>query len=72
MMEMAWLEDFGALIRAGNFSRAAAARCVTQPAFSRRIRSLGRSRRSTRRSQPFWASLWRGANFPLRPRRRSP
>lgn len=40
MMEMAWLEDFGALIRAGNFSRAAAARCVTQPAFSRRIRAL--------------------------------
>ncbi|MBO9696882.1 MAG: LysR family transcriptional regulator [Sphingopyxis sp.] len=39
-MEMAWLEDFGALIRAGNFSRAAAVRCVTQPAFSRRIRSL--------------------------------
>ena len=39
-MEMAWLEDFGALIRAGNFSRAAAARCVTQPAFSRRIRAL--------------------------------
>jgi DNA-binding transcriptional LysR family regulator len=39
-MEMAWLEDFGALIRAGNFSRAASARCVTQPAFSRRIRAL--------------------------------
>lgn len=39
-MEMAWLQDFGALIRAGNFSRAASARCVTQPAFSRRIRSL--------------------------------
>lgn len=39
-MEMAWLEDFGALIRAGNFSRAAAARHVTQPAFSRRIRAL--------------------------------
>lgn len=39
-MEMAWLEDFGALTRAGNFSRAAAARHVTQPAFSRRIRAL--------------------------------
>ncbi|OHD06775.1 LysR family transcriptional regulator [Sphingopyxis sp. RIFCSPHIGHO2_12_FULL_65_19] len=39
-MEMAWLEDFGALILAGNFSRAASARCVTQPAFSRRIRAL--------------------------------
>ncbi|MBJ7438953.1 MAG: LysR family transcriptional regulator [Sphingopyxis sp.] len=39
-MELAWLEDFGALILAGNFSRAAAARCVTQPAFSRRIRAL--------------------------------
>lgn len=39
-MELAWLEDFGALILAGNFSRAASARCVTQPAFSRRIRAL--------------------------------
>jgi len=39
-MEMAWLEDFGALIRVGNFSRAASERCVTQPAFSRRIRAL--------------------------------
>ncbi len=39
-MEMAWLEDFGALIRAGNFSRAASVRHVTQPAFSRRIRAL--------------------------------
>ncbi|MBL0914935.1 MAG: LysR family transcriptional regulator [Sphingopyxis sp.] len=39
-MEIAWLEDFGALIRIGNFSRAAAERCVTQPAFSRRIRAL--------------------------------
>jgi DNA-binding transcriptional LysR family regulator len=39
-MELAWLEDFGALIVAGNFSRAASARCVTQPAFSRRIRAL--------------------------------
>ena len=39
-MELAWLEDFGALARTGNFSRAAAARFVTQPAFSRRIRAL--------------------------------
>jgi len=39
-MELAWLEDFGALTRTGNFSRAAAARFVTQPAFSRRIRAL--------------------------------
>lgn len=39
-MELAWLEDFGALIHAGNFSRAASTRCVTQPAFSRRIRAL--------------------------------
>lgn len=39
-MELAWFEDFGALILAGNFSRAASARCVTQPAFSRRIRAL--------------------------------
>jgi DNA-binding transcriptional LysR family regulator len=39
-MEFAWLEDFGALTRFGNFSRAAAARNVTQPAFSRRIRAL--------------------------------
>lgn len=39
-MEFAWLEDFTALIRCGNFSRAASARNVTQPAFSRRIRAL--------------------------------
>lgn len=39
-MELAWLEDFGALTRVGNFSRAASTRNVTQPAFSRRIRAL--------------------------------
>ena len=39
-MELAWFEDLGALILAGNFSRAASARCITQPAFSRRIRGL--------------------------------
>ncbi len=39
-MELNWLEDFVALTRHGNFSRAASARNVTQPAFSRRIRAL--------------------------------
>lgn len=39
-MELAWLEDFVALSETGNFSRAAELRHVTQPAFSRRIRSL--------------------------------
>jgi DNA-binding transcriptional LysR family regulator len=39
-MELIWLEDFLALAEAGNFSRAAQARHVTQPAFSRRIRAL--------------------------------
>lgn len=39
-MEFAWLGDFIALTRLGNFSRAAASRNVTQPAFSRRIRAL--------------------------------
>lgn len=39
-MELAWLEDFVALAELENFSRAADARHVTQPAFSRRIRSL--------------------------------
>lgn len=35
-----WLEDFCALARTLNFSRAAEQRNVTQPAFGRRIRSL--------------------------------
>jgi LysR family transcriptional regulator, hypochlorite-specific transcription factor HypT len=39
-MELDWLEDFAALAEHGNFSRAAQARHVTQPAFSRRIRAL--------------------------------
>lgn len=39
-MELVWLQDFVALAECGNFSRAAAARHVTQPAFSRRIRAL--------------------------------
>lgn len=39
-MEMAWLEDFLALARERNFSRAAEARHVSQPAFSRRVRML--------------------------------
>lgn len=39
-MELAWFEDFGALILAGNFSRAAPARCATQQAISRRLRAL--------------------------------
>ncbi len=39
-MELKWLEDYLALARHGSFSKAAEARFVTQPAFSRRIRSL--------------------------------
>jgi DNA-binding transcriptional LysR family regulator len=39
-MELIWLEDFLALAETLNFSRAAEARHVTQPAFSRRIRAL--------------------------------
>lgn len=39
-MELDWLKDFLALAECGNFSRAADARHVTQPAFSRRIRAL--------------------------------
>lgn len=39
-MELNWLEDFLALAEHRNFSRAAELRHVTQPAFSRRIRSL--------------------------------
>jgi DNA-binding transcriptional LysR family regulator len=39
-MEIAWLEDFVALVDAGNFSRAAERRNLTQPAFSRRIKAL--------------------------------
>jgi len=39
-LDLAYLEDFQALVETGNFSRAAVLRAMTQPAFSRRIRSL--------------------------------
>ena len=39
-LDLEWLEDFLALAEAGNFSRAAQARAIAQPAFSRHIRSL--------------------------------
>lgn len=39
-LELTWLEDCIALAQSLNFSRAAASRYVTQPAFSRRIVSL--------------------------------
>jgi LysR family transcriptional regulator, hypochlorite-specific transcription factor HypT len=39
-MELIWLEDYLELCHTGNFSRAAEARHLTQPAFSRRIRAL--------------------------------
>lgn len=39
-MELKWLDDYIALVELGSFSKAAEARFVTQPAFSRRIRSL--------------------------------
>ncbi len=39
-METKWLEDFLCLAKAGSFSKAAEQRDVTQPAFSRRIKSL--------------------------------
>jgi DNA-binding transcriptional LysR family regulator len=39
-MDCDWLEDFLALFECGNFSRAAERRNVSQPSFSRRIRSL--------------------------------
>lgn len=39
-MELAWLEDFLALARERNFSRAAEVRHISQPAFSRRVRML--------------------------------
>ncbi len=41
-MDSKWLEDFLALIECGGFSRAAEKRSVSQPSFSRRIRSLER------------------------------
>ena len=39
-MELKWIEDFLSLADTLNFSRSAAARNVTQPAFGRRIRAL--------------------------------
>lgn len=39
-MDTDWLEDFLALLDCGGFSRAAEKRAVSQPSFSRRIRSL--------------------------------
>jgi len=39
-LDLSWLDDFIALAEHRNFSRAAEARHVTQPAFSRRIQSL--------------------------------
>jgi len=39
-MDTKWLEDFISLVDTNNFSRSAALRNVTQPAFSRRIQSL--------------------------------
>jgi LysR family transcriptional regulator, hypochlorite-specific transcription factor HypT len=39
-MELSWLEDYLALAETLSFSRGAAQRHVTQPAFSRRIRAL--------------------------------
>lgn len=39
-MELSWLEDLAALAECKNFSRAADARHLTQPAFSRRVRAL--------------------------------
>lgn len=39
-LDMEWLEDFLALADTANFSRAAEARAIAQPAFSRHIRSL--------------------------------
>lgn len=39
-LDLEWLEDFLALAESGNFSRAAQARAIAQPAFSRHIRAL--------------------------------
>ncbi len=39
-LDLEWIEDFLALAESGNFSRAAEARTIAQPAFSRHIRSL--------------------------------
>lgn len=39
-MELKWVEDFISLAESGSFSRSAKVRNISQPAFSRRIRSL--------------------------------
>ena len=39
-LDMNWLEDFCSLAETGSFSRAAQARVIAQPAFSRHIRAL--------------------------------
>jgi len=39
-MDLKWLEDFLSLVNTRNFSEAAAERFISQPAFSRRIKSL--------------------------------
>lgn len=39
-LDLEWLEDFLSLADSGNFSRAAQARAIAQPAFSRHIKSL--------------------------------
>lgn len=39
-MQLEWLEDFIELARTRSLSRAAENRCVTHPAFGRRIRAL--------------------------------
>lgn len=39
-LDLEWLEDFLALAESGSFSRAAEARAIAQPAFSRHIRGL--------------------------------
>jgi DNA-binding transcriptional LysR family regulator len=39
-LESKWLEDYLALVKHGSFTKAADARHITQPAFSRRIRAL--------------------------------
>ncbi len=39
-MDLNWLQDFSCLARTLNFTQAAVERCITQSAFSRRIKSL--------------------------------
>jgi len=56
-MEIKWLKDFLVLSDAGNFRIAAEQRCVSQPAFSRRIQSL---------EQWAGASLFDRSNQPIK------